>query len=176
MIFTNILHPWFDLRKTQKISKNLNWAFLEPDSDDSPTSHLMSQVCHCIAIRRTTVVYGFILVLRSGPVESNLRVESKSCALHDVELRLRILGIQLDMLTAGRPHQGGDTGGDQTQQQRADHDWREERGECRDHMFTSPLHLSILSWGLRPSSQQQAKIAQPASLFQRVTANISSDK
>ena len=73
----------------------------------------------------------FILVLRSGPVESNLRVESKSCALHDVELRLRIPSIQLDMLTAGRLDQGssGDTGGDQTQQQRADHDWREEREE-----------------------------------------------
>ena len=64
----------------------------------------------------------YVLVLRSGPVESNLRVESQSGALHDVELRLRVLNIQLDMLTAGRSHQGTETGGDQSQQQRADHD------------------------------------------------------
>ena len=64
-----------------------------------------------------------LLVLRSGPVVSNLRVEPKSGALHDEELRLRISNIELNMLTAGKLQQGADTGGEESQQERGDHDW-----------------------------------------------------
>ena len=85
-------------------------------------SFQLTRCCHYGVLEG--LVTRVILVLRSSPVESNLRVESQPSALHDVELRLRVLNIQLDMLTAGRPPLGADTGGDgdQSQQQRGEHD------------------------------------------------------
>lgn len=111
-----------------------------------------------------------ILVLRSSPVESNLRVESQPSALHDVKLRLRILNIQLDMLTAGRPPQGADTGGDQSQQQRGEHDWERLESVVMTEI-TCPAGSSV-PLHRKPSTINKLKLLRPPPLHIRKLQQI----